>query len=382
MKSLLRVIILSALTLVITSGCMEDSAKSSGGSGNNDKTGGSAVLEQFVIDNVAQNVILASYRDLRDRTKDLAEAATTLQANPSQAGLEAVQLKWKAARVPWESTEGFLFGPVKSLAVDPSIDSWPLSKIDLDKILQTRPNIDAAFVRSLGTDVQGFHTAEYLIFGEGVNSNNKTIEEMTPAQMSYLTAVTQVLSEQTQKLYVSWTERHDPSDTNSKAYIDIVQKPGLDNVFYPSRAAVLQEFVQGMIKIANEVGRGKLSNPLGGDADHADPSLVESQFSWNSLVDFRNNIQSMENLYTGSYDNRKGAGLDAIVKIKNPEINSKVLAQIETAKQAITDIAGPEGLSFTKAIRDENARARIRSAIASLATLEATLQDELLPLFK
>ena len=380
MKNVIKHLALGAISITLFAGCMEDGG--SGNAGGNAKADGNAVLEQMVIENIAQNVIVATYKDLRDQTKELAALAVDLKTAPTQAKLDAIQAKWKSARIPWESTEGFLFGPVDSLGVDPAIDSWPLSKLDLDTILATRPNIDAAFVRQLGTDVQGFHTAEYLIFGDGVNSNTKLVKDMTAPQLQYLVAVTQVLAEQTQKLYVSWTERHDPTDVNSKSYVDIVQKPGLNNEFYASRSAVLQEYVQGMVKIAVEVGKGKISDPLGGNIGAADPSIVESQFSWNSLTDFQNNVRSMQNLYTGNYLNRDGAGMDEIVKLKNPELNAKILAQITAAEKAIGDIAGQQGLSFTKAIKDEGGRQRSLAAIEALAKLEATLQNELLPLFQ
>lgn len=365
-----------ALLLTVT-GCMEETPKSS------IQVEGKAIetIEPLVIENLAENIVVGSYRDLRDQTRTLAELALALQKNPTQAALEAAQGQWFKARIPWESTEGFLFGPVDSLGIDPSIDSWPLSKFDLDKILVEQPNITAAFVRSLGTDVQGFHTAEYLLFGDGVESNTKSIANMTSAQLAYLAAVTQVLAEQTEKLLRAWTENHDPENPHARPFGELIRSPGFDNPFYPSRSAVFQEYVQGMIKIAAEVGKGKLADPLGGSIEAADASLVESQFSWNSLVDFQNNVRSMRNLYTGDRDT-KGPGLDEIVKLRSPALNEKILLQIEAAENAIRRIGGTDGISFTKAIRTADGRERSLEAIETLATLEATLTNELLPVFK
>ena len=44
---------------------------------------------------------------------------------------------------------------------------------------------------------------------------------------------------------------------------------------------------------------GKMTDPLGASLAAADTSLVESQYAWNSLTDFHNNIQSALNIYTG-----------------------------------------------------------------------------------
>ncbi len=63
-----------------------------------------------------------------------------------------------------ESSEAFLFGPVDSLGIDPMLDTWPLNKLDLDNVLNSNRAITVDFVRALGTNVQGFHTIEYLLF--------------------------------------------------------------------------------------------------------------------------------------------------------------------------------------------------------------------------
>lgn len=340
-----------------------------------------ALLETQVIENLAQNVVLKTYADLRKETRKLADLAQDLSDNPSQDRLEKVQAQWKTARVPWESTEGFLFGPVDSLGIDPSIDSWPLSTIDLRQILIDQPNITAEFVKSLGTDVQGFHTAEYLIFGDGVLSNTKSILEMTRPQLNYLKAVTEVLAHQIDRLYEAWTVKHDPSVDTAKPYVWYLENPGHNNEFYSSRKAILQEYAQGIIDIVIEVGKGKISDPLGGDLSAADPSIVESQFSWNSLTDFHNNIVSVENIYLGGIQT-EGLGLSTLIQKLNPELDKKIRIQITDAKTSILAIAGPEGLSFTKAIKNPMARQRALNAIATLDILERTMTHELLPLFQ
>lgn len=366
-------------TMMLTSGCMEDTPKGGPG-GSGEKTQGEVVLEQVVIDNIARNVIVATYRDLRDCTQEMARLAGNLQASPSDGQLQQVQAQWRLCRIPWESSEGFVFGP--ALEIDPTIDSWPLSIISLNGILDSQAQISAAFIRSQGNDVKGFHTAEFLLFGDGLSKNTKSVAEMTPRQIEYLVAVTAVLSEYTANLYRQWTEQYDLSVAKSKSFVDIVLTPSLENQLYPTRSAVLQQFVQGMKKIAAEVGDSKLRTPLGGDIDHAEGSQVESQFSWNSLADFQNNVHSIRNIYTGDYGNRSGAGLDEIVKLKNPDLNLRVLAEIDAAETAISAIAGPDKLSYTLAIKNPEARARTALAIKALAKLFATLQSDLLPVFR
>jgi putative iron-regulated protein len=62
--------------------------------------------------------------------------------------------------VPWESSEGFLFGPVDVLGVDPAIDSWPLNTPDLTTFLNSNPAATKADVAAAGDDLRGFHAIE------------------------------------------------------------------------------------------------------------------------------------------------------------------------------------------------------------------------------
>lgn len=372
-----------ALALLLLAGaltsCMKDNAARTVPKAELEK-GGNAEQIQAVIDNISDNVIVASYRDLRDSTKALHQATLDLQREPTEARLQEAQARWFASRIPWEQTEGFLFGPVFSLAIDPALDSWPLAKQDLDDILKKESLIKPEFVRRLNPTVQGFHTAEYLLFGDGEATNTKPAAQLTRGQLIYLTTVSQVLAETTEMLYQAWIARHDPSDPSASAYIDIIKQPGKNNRFYSTQAKVLQEFVRGMIKIAIEVGGGKLAGPMGGDISHAQPSLVESQFSWNSLRDFQDNIASMQNVYTGDYGKHQGPGLDELVRARNAELDTRIKNEMAAAKQAIADIAGPRGVSFTHAIKDPAGRARAAVAIGALGKLERILTDDLLPL--
>ena len=93
-------------------------------------------------------------------------------------------------------------------------------------------------------------------------------------------------------LYSSWTVAQDPNDSSSVAYQDLLLTP--DNNVYASKLAVVEELINGMIGIVDEVANGKIADPFGASIDAIDTSKVESQYSWNSLADFTNNIQGVQ----------------------------------------------------------------------------------------
>ncbi len=344
--------------------------------------------------NEADNIIAATYTDLDTRAGALLTAVQALETTRTQPVLEAAQAAWRATRVPWESSEGFLFGPVESLGIDPAIDSWPLNTADLETFLSANPDATQAQIENAGDDVRGFHAIEFLLFGDGVASNQKAVTDLTDAQLNYLVALTQALKARTNVLATSWT-----TDFNGAGpYAALLRSPGASNTQYQTPAAVVQELVNGLITIASEVGTAKMAEPLGTSEATADTSLVESQYSWNSLTDFHNNIQSILNVYTGKRGFAPGTdtlaatdnGLYAFVNAHDAALARTVYDQIIDAMQKIalvkadgnpstTEITGT-ALPFRTQIGTAAGRALINTAIESLATLQATLETQVLPL--
>ena len=94
--------------------------------------------------------------------------------------------------------------------------------------------------------------------------------------------------------------------------------------------------IEGITIIADEVGNGKIGDPYA----TKDVLSVESQFSWNSLNDFTNNIRSIQNVYNGGYG-ADGTGLDEFVKSKNTELHNRIVTEINGAIAAINSIPEP-----------------------------------------
>lgn len=81
-----------------------------------------------IINSYSDQVIIATYSNLNINTAAFQTACATFASNPTQDNLNAAANAWYAARVPWELSEAFLFGPVAFLSIDPSMDSWPVDE--------------------------------------------------------------------------------------------------------------------------------------------------------------------------------------------------------------------------------------------------------------
>ena len=348
------------------------------------KTTDGTTIEDKLIQNLAKNIILPAYQGLSDSAAQLHDQVLLLEKNKTQANLNKAQDLWKQTRVYWESTESFLFGPVESLSIDPMIDTWPLNITDLESILSQGAPITAQVIRTSGANLKGFHTVEFLLFGNGKATNTKDIAVLTDREIEYLKATTEILAEDTLRLTTAWTTQYDPDVAETPSYISLILNPNPDsNPAYNSKEAVIMEFLNGMASIADEVANGKIAEPLGASAAEADPTAEESPFSWNSITDFSNNIRSIQMMYTGtSMKGEPGIGIKHLLQEKDPALSAQVEAQIESSIKKIQDIAGPEKTSFGKAILENTQRARVSAAQAEVNALFATLSQKVLPLLK
>ncbi len=388
----LKPVFISVAVIFALTGC------GSGGDSANDSSSTAVRFQaKTVIDNVTDNVITATYTDLNNQAQAMLTAIEAMADGATDTELNTAQTAWKAARVPWESSEGFLFGPVDSLGIDPAIDSWPLNTPDLQAFITSNPSATQADVENAGDDLRGFHAIEFLLFGNGVTDNQKTAAEMTAGELAYLEALARAFASRTNLLAASWV-----TDFNgSGPYADLVRNAGTPgNTTYASQAAVIEELANGLIAIVDEVANGKISEPYGSSPGTADTSLVESQYSWNSLTDFYNNIQSVLNVYSGQQGfspdsatvSADSPGLYAFVAAHDQALADRVLQEISQSQRAIDLIKG-DGVDSTTAISgnaqpfrsqiaDAAGRTLIANALTSLATLLDTLQNDVLPLVR
>jgi putative iron-regulated protein len=344
-KKLLSIII--ATSILVYWGCSDDEPVTPE---QNDYT--------QIITNYADEVVVATYHELEEKAGGLKTSVDLFVQTSNQANIDAACTAWRDARVPWEMSEGFLFGPVAFLSLDPSMDSWPLDQAQLQAVLESQFELTPEFIRNgLGYSLRGFHTLEYLLFRDGTPRN---ADDLTQREKEYLSSVTQVLLEDTETLHNEW---HD-------GFRDEYVNAGSSGGRYASQVQAVQEIIEGIIVIADEVGNGKIGDPY----LTKDVQSVESQFSWNSLTDFKNNISSIQNAYLGKNpDGIDGIGLDDFVREKNQSLDTRVKQEITAAYNAIDAIPEP----FRNNLY---ADAEITAAIEACNIILNTFQEDVKPL--
>jgi len=324
-------------------------------------------FDQQIIARFADDVVVPTYKQLATRLEALDTAVNALATDRTAARLTAAQDAWFAARTPWEQSEGFLFGPVDSYGYDPALDSWPVNRSDLDAVLASSDAFTPTYVRNLQETQKGFHTVEYLLFGDG---RTKTVADFNQRQFDYLKAISTEMKDISAALANSWTQ----SVEGRPPYRNVLAGAGdSGNTAYPSVEAAAQEMVGGIINILDEVANGKIADPY----DAKDPELVESQFAYNSLSDFSNNLRSVENVYLGRMQGATTSGhtLSDLVKSEQPELDTRVRQELTGAIEALGRIPEP----FRTSISDPNAADEIEAAQAAIRKLQDTFESDIKP---
>ena len=312
-----------------------------------------------MLNDFANTVVLATYTELDNKAGELLTAVKALAANTSQANLEKAQQAWKATRRPWEQSESFLFGPVDTQGLDPALDSWPVDHVNLQSVLDSNDALTVDFVSGLEDTQKGFHTIEFLLFRDG---NQRKASDITDRELAYLVSTTENLKASTSQLRLAWA----PEGEN---FSNTVAQAGAGSAVYPSQSAAVQEMINGMIVIADEVANGKISDPY----NESDTTLVESQFSFNSITDFQDNIRGIQNVYMGKYIT-DGQGLNEFVNSKDADLDARFQQEVQAAIDAIGAIPNPFRDSITAN------RGAVQTAIEAVSKVQQTLEQDILPL--
>ncbi len=322
-------------------------------------TQGAVFDASTMLNDFANTVVLATYTDLDNKAGELLSAVKALEADTTQGNLEKAQQAWKATRTPWEQSEAFLFGPVDTQGLDPALDSWPVDHVNLQSVLDSGDSLTVDFVTGLEDTQKGFHTIEFLLFREG---NQRQASDITDRELEYLVSTTESLKVSTSQLRLAWA----PEGEN---FSSAVAQAGTGSVVYPSQSAAVQEMVNGMITISDEVANGKISDPY----NESDTTLVESQFSFNSISDFQDNIRGIQNVYMGKFMT-DGQGLNEFVNSQDPDLDVRFQQEVQAAIDAIGAIPDPFRDSITAN------RGAVQAAIDAVSKIQLTLEQNILPL--
>lgn len=347
MKKLFKFPLCMALAVAFSvnlSSCSDDDPVTP--EGGDDSVELAAILAQYV-----DNTVVPTYGRLADASIEVETACKNLYdkkvaGTATTADVKAVCTAWIASRKYWEQTEAFLLGPATIKGIDPHIDSWPLDKTALDKMLtnaQIMEDMDASYITTnYGSGgLCGFHALEYVIFADG---HEKDINDVTVNEAKYAYAVSGDLKLQCVFLEAAWAGMDNVSsakqtllndedatpDDDTDNWGEHFKNAGNAGSRYRTQMEAIVDFVKadkGCFGIANEVGDTKISDPVASQ----NVLDVESWYSYNSKVDFQDNIRGIQNVIMGGVsDNRdESKSIYTYLKSKNATLAAELKDAIE-----------------------------------------------------
>lgn len=318
------------------------------------------VTPQQIVSSLSDNVNSAIYTELATKATNLETAIQDFVTLPTTEKLENCKTLWKAARASWEQSEGFLYGPVATENIDPRIDSWPIdfNAIDIELAGTTDFSVEAN-MDALDDALKGFHPIEYLLWGL---NGQKVVTDFTLREKEYLVGLAANLRKLTSDLANQW------NSNQSDAFILHFNSPSSSNIYYQNYKSIFEQVVNAMIDICGEVADGKIGEPF----LLQDPGLEESPYSSNSIVDFKNNIISVQNVYLGKYST-DGKGLEDLVRKYNLTLDNTIKTKINNAIAALGTVTDPFGTAIS------TQQVQVQNAIDAIDELKEVLELQLLP---
>jgi putative iron-regulated protein len=348
--------------------------------------GGDDSNAQAVVDNYAA-IVHASYADSLNRARDLKTAVDAFVAAPSLATLAAAKTAWLAAREPYGQTEVYRFydGPIDNPEDGPEgqINAWPLDEAYVDYVMG---NATAGIINNpgmfptLSKDViaeqnekdaeenisTGYHAIEFLLWGQDLNPTGPGARPHTDYLTTGGTAANQARRGQYLRLVAELLVDDLQAVTDAWA-------PGGTNYGSEFRSAANNEALRRMLQGMGSLSGAELSGERMATAyDNRDQEDEHSCFSDNTHRDLRGNAIAIQNVYLGRYGALDGAGIDELVRARDPALDTKMTMELAASITAIEAIPAP----FDQALEDDaTGRARIMAAITALRTQTDTMVD-------
>lgn len=347
-------------------------------------------LRKAAVDYV-NHTVLPTYSDMADAAIEMRDLCHQMQYKHASGTLSSEDIKaageaWKQARKSWELSEAFLFGPAANHNIDPHIDSWPLDKAAMDRLLtQIRNGGPWDLTNNGGYGLIGFHAVEYMLFELTDDENGSLVHssDYTPEELEYLVAVADDLCEQCVCLEACWAGTENVSALKREILVEVELDYGENYGWeminarqagsrFKTYQEAAEEILQGCIDIADEVGNTKIGRPHIGSTSE-DKNYIESPYSLNSIEDFADNIRSVRNAYLGS---RNGdASVSDYVKSKKADVDKKVRETIAAAIETIERIPEPFAKNATGILAEAAMKAAGTDLVAALEEAVAIVTD-------
>ena len=291
-----------------------------------------------IANNLANNLIIPAYENLKVETDNLAETVTAFTNAPSEATLVAAQTALKNSWLTWQSAAIYMFGPAEEVALRKSLNTYPTDAIQIDANIESGDYILGSLANQAAV---GFPALDYLLNGLAEN-NEGIIEEYMVMERSnsrkqYLTDLAVDVQTRVTTSLNGWL----PSGENQVAVFTETDALGID--VGSSLSIIVNSIDLHFQRFARD---GKVAIPAGiRSAGVPRPKAIEALYGGYSTELLQASLVAYEQLYmgVGVNDEDKESLYDYLVAIDAKGLADDIQAQFEITKTAANDLTDPFG---------------------------------------
>lgn len=276
-----------------------------------------------LLKNMADNIIIPSYKDFQTQLTALKTSVTTFTGTPNQIHLDEARTNWLAAYKAWQKIEAFNIGKAEELLYGFYMNIYPADVTTIENnITSGSYNLDNINLQA----AQGFPALDYLLNGLE-NSDAAILSKYEGANAAkykkYLTDVVTRMDNLTTTVASYWENGYRDTFVNNteSSATGSVSKITNDYIYY---------YEKGFR--ANKIGipAGVFSNGT------TFPSKVEAYYKKNvSKLLAKEAFEAVKNLYKGG----NGYGFETALKALNrADLNTKINENFAIAEAALNEL--------------------------------------------
>ncbi|MFK7908545.1 MAG: imelysin family protein [Chitinophagales bacterium] len=283
--------------------------------------------QKAMFQNIADNLILPNYTDLKAKVDDMASKTEVFTSTYDITTLEALRTSYIAAYTSWQKSAQYNFGPAEEVSLRSSVNNFPLDTV------MTKTNIQTLIYDFDQPDNydKGFPAIDYLLYGIGKDDNaiiSRYLEEDIADYERYLQDVVADIQERVNHTYNAWVNGYDETFINNTG-----------TAAGTSLSLIINQFNANYELIKRE----KLGIPSGVlTLFFANPDRVEAFYSGQSLELAKVALEASQNLYIGA----NSLGLDdylvnAKAEKNGQPLNDLIKAQFTAAFNSLNALNSP-----------------------------------------
>lgn len=331
--------------------------------------------------NLAEDVILPTYRDFATAAAELRDATEQWESSGTDEDREAARDAWREAMTQWQIAEVFQIGPAAAMGLEPggedlrdAIYSWPTTnacRIDQELVEETYGDAEALAAEAV--NVRGLDALEYLIFFDEPTNQcdpTRTInedgswealgeDEISSRRAAYAAAVSAELVQHAEQLVDAWEE----------GFADQLATAGNGSDVYDSTQEALNSVSNAMFYVELSVKDMKLAEPLGLRGCDTETCPDEREFVWvdENFAAISANVDGFERMFTGG----AGLGFDDLLSDVGQE---ELAGEMASAADEIQRVIASQDTTMREALQDGDASSvsDVHTAVKNLTDLMKT----------